>query len=80
MASKFRTPALLAGAAAAAIILAPVAGAASGANCDDNGPASVCTRNGHAAIYATPQQSGQQFSIVPGFGNPFGAAPLLAID
>lgn len=82
MIHKLFAPFLLAGAAAAAIALAPAAGAASSADCDDDGPASVCTRNGHAAIYATPQQSGQQFSIVPGAGSPFGfgSVPLLAID
>lgn len=83
MATKFITPALLAGAAAAAIILAPAAGAASNANCDDDGPAAVCTRNGHAAIFATPRATGAQpFMIAPG-GGPFGSGPmppLLAID
>lgn len=80
MAPKFFTPVLLAGAAAAAIILAPTAGAASTVDCDDSGPAAVCSRNGHAAIYATPRQAGQQFSIVPGAANPFGTVPLIAFD
>lgn len=82
MAIKIIAPVFLAG-AAAAIILAPAAGAASSADCDDDGPASVCTRNGHAAIYATPNSSGtQQFVIAPG-GGPFGSGPIppmLAID
>lgn len=83
MATKFITPLLLAGAAAAAIVLAPAAGAATAADCDDDGPAAVCTRNGHAAIFATPRQSMQSFSVAPGAGNPFGSGPmppLLAID
>ncbi len=79
MAIKKIAPVFLAG-AAAAMILAPAAGAASGASCNDNGPASVCTRNGHAAIVATPNPLGtQQFLIAPG---PFGSGPmppLLAI-
>lgn len=82
MAIRILTPALLAG-AALAVILAPPAGAGSSADCDDDGPAAVCTRNGHAAIYATPNTRGQQFMIAPGGSNPFGAGampPLLAID
>lgn len=80
MAIKKLAPVFLAG-AAAAIILAPTAGAASSTTCNDNGPASVCTRNGHTAIVATPNPLGaQQFLIAPG---PFGSGPmppLLAID
>jgi hypothetical protein len=82
MAIKIFAPALLAGAAAAAIILAPAASAASGADCDNDGAASVCTRNGHAAIVATPNSVGGQLMIAPG-GSPFGLGPmppLLAID
>jgi hypothetical protein len=68
--------------AAAAIISAPAAGATSSADCDDDGPASVCTRNGHSAIYAEPRQTGPNFMIAPG-GSPFGSGPmppLLAMD
>ena len=67
--------------AAAALISAPVAGA-SAVDCENDGPASVCSRNGHTAIYAEPRQSGQNFMIAPG-GNPFGGGPmppLLAMD
>ena len=65
--------------AAAAIISAPAAGAASSADCDNDGPASVCTRNGHSAIYAEPRQTdpGGSVMMVPG-GGPM--PPLLAMD
>lgn len=76
-------PTFLAGAATAvAIALAPAASAGSAADCDDDGPTAMCTRNGHAAIVATPNaRAGGQFMIAPG-GNPFGAQmpPLLAMD
>lgn len=77
MAIKIFAPALLA-AAAAALISAPVAGASS-ADCDNDGPASVCTRNGHTAIYAEPRQTDPGVSVmtVPG-GGPW--PPLMAID
>ena len=81
MITKLFAPALLA-AAAAAVISAPAASAGSTAECDEAGPASLCSRNGHAAIYAEPRQSGSTFSIAPG-GGMFGAGPmppLLAID
>lgn len=81
IASKILAPAVLAGAAAAAVLFAPAAGASS-ADCNDNGAASVCTRDGHASIYANPNTDVGTFNIVPGAGNPFGAGslPLLAID
>lgn len=82
MAFRTLAPAILAGAAATAVIFAPAAAAASSADCADNGPASVCTRNGHSAIYAEPRQIGTNFMIAPG-GGPFGAGPmppLLAMD
>jgi hypothetical protein len=79
MAIKILAPAFLAGAAAAAIILAPSASAATSADCDDDGGASVCTRNGHAAIVATPKPVGpQQFMIAPFGSGPM--PPLMAID
>jgi hypothetical protein len=81
MAIKTFAPAFFA-AAAAAIISAPAAGASSSADCDNDGPASVCTRNGHSAIYAEPRQMSPNFMIAPG-GNPFGFGgipPLLAMD
>lgn len=83
MAITFLAPALLTGAAAAAILFAPTAAAAGSADCEDYGPSSVCTRNGHAAIIAEPQQSGSGgLSIIPG-GGTFGAGgnlPLMVID
>lgn len=83
MARTFITPLILAGAAAAAIFAAPAAGAGTSTNCDDDGPAAVCTRNGHAAIYATPNAGVPQYAISPGGGNPFGygpVPPMLAMD
>lgn len=82
MTARILAPFLLGGAAAAAIFLAPAAAAGSSADCNDNGAAAVCTRSGHAAIYAEPAQRMQGFTIAPG-GNPFGTGPvppLLAID
>lgn len=77
MITRIFAPALLA-AAAAAVIWAPAAGAASTAECDDDGPASVCTRNGHAAIFAEPRQSGgPNLFMAPG-GGPM--PPMLAMD
>lgn len=81
MITKVLAPAFFA-AAAAALISAPGASAASTPDCDDNGPASVCARNGHAAIYAEPNQMGSNIMMAPG-GGMFGAGPmppLLAID
>lgn len=79
-AGRILAPAIFAGAAAAAVLFAPVAGANS-ADCSDNGAASVCTRDGHASIYATPNTDSQTFNIVPGAGNPFGpGTSLLVID
>ena len=64
--------------AAAAIISAPVASASS-ADCDDDGLASVCSRNGHNAIYAEPRQTDPGVSVMmaPG-GGPL--PPLMAMD
>ena len=45
------------------------------ADCDDDGGASVCTRNGHAAIVATPKPVVGQLMIAPG-GSPFGLGPM----
>lgn len=81
MITKIFAPFLLTGAAAAAIALAPIASAGSTASCDNAGPASLCSRNGHAAIFATPPRDVQQFAIIP--GNPFGSGPvppMLAMD
>ena len=79
MAIKFIAPALLA-AAAAALISAPSADAADSADCDASGPASVCTRNGHASIFAEPQRSGGAgMMFAPGM--PFGPwTPVMAMD
>lgn len=83
MAITFLAPALLTGAAAAAILLAPTAAASGSADCEDYGPSSVCTRTGHAAIIAEPQQSGNRgLSLIPG-GSAFGVGatpPLMVID
>ena len=82
MATKILAPVFLAGAAAAAILFAPSAGATTSASCDDNGVASVCTRSGHAAIVATPNVRQQGMTFAPG-GNPFGSGPtppILAMD
>ncbi|MFM9035421.1 MAG: hypothetical protein ACKOQ4_14270 [Mycobacterium sp.] len=82
MTTRIFAPLLLAGAAAAAVAFAPTAAAGSSADCNDNGPAAVCTRPGHAAIYAEPAQRMQGYSIAPGVLNPFGSGPmppLLAI-
>ena len=81
MITKVFAPTFLA-AAAAAIISAPAASAASTPDCDDDGPAAVCARNGHAAIYAEPNRLGSNLMMPPG-GGMFGAGPmppLLAID
>lgn len=75
-------PVFLTGFAAAAMLVAPAAGASS-VSCENSGPASVCSRPGHNAIYATPpQETGRQFSVVPG-GGPIGTTlspPLLVMD
>ena len=64
--------------AAAAVIWAPVA-AASSVDCDDDGAASVCSRNGHTAIYAEPRQAGSGLMWAPGM--PFGpGTPVMAMD
>ena len=78
MATKILAPVFLAGAAAAAILFAPSAGATTSANCDDNGVSSMCTRSGHAAIVATPNVRQQGLMFAPG-GNPFGAGPVPPI-
>ncbi len=74
---KLFVPAFLA-AAAAAVISAPVAGAST-VECEDDGPASVCARNGHNAIFAEPQQSGISSNLImaPGAGP---MPPLLAMN
>lgn len=80
MITRILAPLFLAG---AAIAMAPTAYAGSTATCDSNGPVAVCSRPGHAAIFATPPQDLQQFSIVPGPGNPFGSGlmpPLIAMN
>lgn len=79
MSFKIFAPAFLVGAAAAAIVSAPAA-AASTADCDDRGPASVCTRNGHSAIYAEPRQTGANLMMAPGMPFGFGTLPVMAID
>lgn len=82
MITKALAPIFLGGAAAAAILFAPAAGATTSASCDDNGVASVCTRSGHAAIVATPNVARQGLQMTPG-GNSFGAGPIppvLAMD
>lgn len=78
MTIKIFAPALLA-AAAAALISAPVA-AATSANCQDSGPTSVCSRNGHTAIYAEPRQTGPALMMAPGMPFGFGTLPIMAMD
>lgn len=81
MAITFSAPVLLAAAAAGAIAFAPSA-SATAADCEDYGPSSVCTRNGHAAIVAEPQGIDRGWTMIPG-GSPFGSGPnppLMAID
>jgi hypothetical protein len=70
---KFIAPVVLTG-AAAAIISAPAAGATDSPDCSDRGTSAVCTRTGHASIYAEPRNDLHTFSIAPG------QSPLLAID
>ena len=66
------TPLIAAGAAAAAIAMAPSATA--GVNtttCNEKGTASVCQRQGHSSIHVDrPARANQSF----GFGN-FGSGP-----
>jgi hypothetical protein len=71
---KLLGPAFLAGAAAAAIISAPIAGATTSADCADKGSASVCTRSGHTSIHTEPRNDLHTFSFGPG------ASPLLAVE
>ena len=78
MTIKIFAPALLA-AAAAALISAPVA-AATSANCQDSGPTSVCTRNGHTAIDAEPRQTGANLMMAPGMPFGSGTLPIMALD
>ena len=72
-------------AAAAAIALAPPAGAsANPINCNDRGTAKVCNKQGHAALHAEPtvrMPQGQLFSNawLPGYGRGH-LPPLLALD
>ena len=78
MAVKTFTQAFFA-ALAAAVICAPAAGAVSSADCDNDGPASACTRNGHNAIYAEPGLTDPGVNIVTAPGvQPM--PPLLAMD
>lgn len=69
-------PVFLAG-AAAAILSAPVAGATTG-DCSDNGATAICTRGGHASIYAEPRSDLHQFSTAPLWSR--AQAPLLATE
>lgn len=65
-------PILMAGAAAAAVALAPTAAASSNeSQCRDNGMTSVCSKSGHAAIVATPGET----RAGGGAYWPFGAGP-----
>lgn len=71
MITKLLAPALLIGAAAAAVAVAPAAGATS-AQCTDTGMASVCQRSGHNAIVATPDIVSRN----SGFGWGLGSGPM----
>lgn len=78
MAIKTFAGAIFAG-AAAAIISAPVA-AAGTATCNDDGPTSICTRNGHTAIHAEPRQTGSNLMMAPGAPFGLGNIPIMAMD
>lgn len=81
MARRIFAPIFLAGAAAAAIISAPVA-SANEVDCQDKGTASVCTRGGHASIYSEPRNDLHSFSIAPGpsWVRSSSQPPLLATE
>ena len=78
MAIKTIAGAIIAG-AAAAIISAPVAAVGS-ATCNDDGPTSICTRNGHTAIHAEPRQTGSNLMMAPGVPFGVGNMPIMAVD
>ena len=84
MITRIVSPLILAGAAAAAIALAPTASATTSADCEDSGAVSMCTRTGHASIYASPNGgSPSRLSVGSGGVNPFGSGPMppvLAMD
>ncbi|MCB0924679.1 MAG: hypothetical protein KDB50_09110 [Mycobacterium sp.] len=70
MNAKIFAPIIMAGAAAAAVAFAPLAAAGNESQCSDTGVASKCTKNGHAAIVATPG------TTAGGSGySPFGSGP-----
>lgn len=74
MATKLLAPAFLIGAAAAAVIAAPAAGATA-TQCSETGMASMCQRTGHSAIVATPDSR----NSTAGFGWGLGAGPMPPI-
>jgi len=75
MRGKFFASAIIAGAAAGALALAPVAAAESNSlDCADKGPATVCQKNGHASLNASPQTKAGGNAY-----NPFGAGPMPPI-
>ena len=75
MKSTFFASALIAGAAAGAIALAPVAAAESNnLECADKGTATVCQRNGHASLNASPGTKAGGSAYWP-----FGAGPVPPI-
>lgn len=75
MFTKVFAPIFLAGAAVAAVALAPTAAAVNTAECADSALSSMCTKTGHAAIVATP---GTNAGGNVGFW-PFGAGPTPPI-
>lgn len=75
MSTKILAPIFLAGAAAAAVALAPTAAADNASQCQDNGMTSVCSKSGHAAIVATP---GDTRAGGAGYW-PFGSGPTPPI-
>ncbi|MDQ1306703.1 MAG: hypothetical protein QG671_2535 [Actinomycetota bacterium] len=78
MIAKVFAPIFLAGAAAAAVALAPVASATNEAQCSDSGLSSVCTKNGHAKIVATPGTTAGGAGYWPFGSGP--TPPVLAMD
>ncbi len=62
----------LGGAAAAAIAFAPAADAENSLNCDTRGMSSICSKNGHASIDASPDTRARSSA---GYW-PFGSGPV----
>lgn len=70
MNAKLLASMIISGAAAAAVAFAPAAAADNDVQCSDTGVASKCSKNGHAAIVATPGTTAGSSAF-----SPFGAGP-----